>query len=793
MAFSLINLRFRCAISWIQSYYDDVMFPFPREVLSYPYTDLYTFKVRPELVWWLTKGDPYFLLLAHILSLPPSRVTSFPEAISRLKCDGLEASMLTQSDPILLEQHVSLMEGLLLLFSHTQLSLESINRELQSLSGSESRVESLEDGLLHWLRAVCLNLRGREHLEDLVPPVPSLSSLSSGCLLLLVLHFYVPQCVQIFNGKFPQNPGDSLGLEEAFHNGTLVTNACMQFPQLKFCLSSQGIVRSSDPCMAPYVIYSLSSLFLSLAVSDPVCVPSLHGTLIGQSPRVPTLLSAARFLSMDSVVRKPSEVKKGLLTPSVDSLLDSMRSNQPILFPRNELSRGESRLLSRFRTPVGAVKSCSTPELSRVCPQKTDILRTTQELTQSAILGDGSPPSVVSVTAECETHSELVAGPREAWSPLKPAVLSSSSSTDNTPNLESVASQQLIPSDVISLNIFPSNNPSLQSTNPASLLLRQEAIRLRSDQSDSSLPSPDNEDMRLQLGQLAFSYVTGVHQLSFEEFICSQLGISSIDKLDEYVSNKRNNHIPSCDTGNQDIEPQNLSAHQPIKTDSLEDKQTPKQHRFYTTGDDVPSFSAEKTKNMLRMLETRNSARQTNSARQPAKTQVTLSGSSHSLQSLHSNSIPMQQLGNQERKLTRTKVFSENHPVTISKHKSNKQIVKNAISDVCLAGGPNAAKKIEILRCLRESQSDHFLILFRDIIGCKFRGLYVYTQETETARRIGGCGPREVTSEMIVKLYKYNSGAKEFQEIPTKRVSSSIDAVTIHDALWTGKKRPVHL
>ena len=771
------------------------MFPFPREVLSYPYTDLYTFKVRPELVWWLTKGDPYFLLLAHILSLPPSRVTSFPDAISRLGGDGLDASMLQQSAPILIEQHLSLIERLLLLSSHTHLSLETVNRQLQSLSGTESCVESLEEGLLQWLRAVCHSLRGRGHLEGLVPPVPSLSSLSSGCLLLLVLHFYIPQCVQILNGKFPQNAGDTLGLEEAFHNGTLVTNACMQIPQLKFCLSSQGIVRSSDPCMAPYVISSLSSLFLSLAVTDPVCVPSLYGALIGQSPRVPALSSLGRFHSMDSVVRKPSEVKKSLLTPSVDNLLDSMRSNQSNLYPRNELSRGEGRPPSRFRTPVGAVKSCSTPELSRVCSQRTDILRTTQELTRSGTLGDRSPPSVLTDTTEYETHSELVTGPKEAWSPLKSAVLSSSSSRESIPNLDYVANQQFITNDVIYLNIFPSSNPSLQSTNPTSLLLRQEAIRLRSDQSNASPPPPDNEDTRLLLGQLAFSYVTGAHSVSYEEFICSHLGISSIDNLDEYVNNKRNNHIPSCDTGNQCVEPQNrnVSIRQVTRTDSLEDKQTPKQKTFYTTGDDPPSFSTEKTKNMLRMLETRNSARQTNSARQAVRMQVSPSSSSHSLQSLHSNSIPMQQHGNQERKQTRTKVFSENHPVSISKHKSNKQIVKNAISDVCLAGGPNAAKKIEVLKCLRDSQSDHFLILFRDIIGCKFRGLYVYSQQTESAQRIGGFGPREVTPEMIVKLYKYNSGAKEFQEIPTKRVSSSIDAVTIHDTLWTGKKRPVHL
>ena len=792
MAFSLINLRFRCAISWMQSYYDDVMFPFPREVLSYPYTDLYTLKIRPELVWWLTKGDPYFLLLAHILSLPPSAVTSFPEAISRLGCDGLDTGLLTQSDPILLEQHLCLTEGIMLLFSHTRVSLESINKQLQYLSGSETRVESLEDGLLQWLRAVCHNLRGRGHLEGLVPPVPSLSSLSSGCLLLLVLHFYVPQCVQILNGKFPQKPGDTLGLEEAFHNGTMVTNACMQIQQLKFCLSSQGIVRCSDTCMAPYVTSSLSSLFLSLAVTEPVCVPSLYGALIGQSPRVPPLSAVSRFHSMDSVARKPSEVKRSLLTPSVDNLLDSLRSNQSSLYPRNELSRGETRPLSRFKTPVAAVKSCSTPELSRVCPQKPDILRTTQELTQSGILGDRSPPSVLTDTTECETHSELVAGPKEAWSPLKPALLSSSSSRDSIPSLECVANQRLITNDVVSLNIFPSNTSSLQPSNPASLLLRQEAIRLRSDQSNASSPPPDNQDMRLQLGQLAFSYVTGVRKVTFEEFICSQLGINSINKLDEYVNNKHNNHIPSCDTGNQDIEPQNQNVTIPqlIKTDSLEDKQTPRQQTFYTTGDCPPSFSTEKTRNMLKMLETRNSARNTNSARQPLRMQLT---PSDSLQSLHTNSIPMQQLGNEERKVTRTKVFSENHPATVSKHKSNKQIVKNAISDVCLAGGPNAAKKIEMLRCLSDSQSDHFLILFRDIIGCKFRGLYVYSQDTETARRIGGSGPREVTPQMLVKLYKYNSGAKEFQEIPTKRISSSIDAVTIHDALWTSKKRPVHL
>ncbi|KAI6649061.1 hypothetical protein LOD99_6782 [Oopsacas minuta] len=807
MAFSLRNLRFRCAISWIQSYYDDLIFPFPREVLSYPYTDLYTFKIRPELVWWLTKGDPYFCLIAHIQSVSVKQVTSFEVAINRLGCT-MDTVLLSRNDPIALDEHLFLIERIMLLSATTQVSIECIVNKIHKITGVMQGVDSLEDGLLLWVQSVCDKLRNRVHLATLVPIVTSISSsLYNGTILLLILHYYIPQCVQISNGKFPANSNDILELEDAFHNGTLVTNACMQIPQLKFCLSSQGIVRCSDPIMLPYVMVSLSSMFLCFEVTSScsVYVPTLYGALIGRSPHAPNLLTAGRFHSMDSVAKIPSD---NLLTPSFENLLVSQHSNPPTLYPRSNMSRIVSRPLSRLRTAISTVKSSSDPELSRISRQNTDILRRTQDLIPSGVL---SPPAVIAGTSDCDVFSDTSdvstgtgtgTGTKEAWSPLKQSPISNSSDS-SIPSNESVANQEIITNGVIHLNLFPRRNKYPE--NPASLLLRTEVMRLKTDQSKAIVSTPNNEAIRQQLGQLAFSYVSTNQNISYEDYICNQLGISSIDKLDDTAFNqlKASIHIPNTLQDNsteiieQVIHPRIVKISDHIPTQLIAQKPP----TFYTTGDDVnrleSPFATEKAKNMLRMLETRNSARHTNSAKQSGlKTQVdgvkfvTPSCSSNSLQSLQGNNIPIQQAGNHDRKVTKSKVIPE---TALSKHKSNKQIVKNAISDVCLAGGPNIAKKLEILSNLSESQSDHFLILFRDIIGCKFRGLYAYVTETGCARRIGGCGPREVTPEMLVKLYKYNSGSKEFQEIPARRISSSIDAVTIHDTLWSSKKRPVHL
>ena len=848
MAFSLRNLRFRCAISWIQSFYDDVAFPFPREVLSYPYTDLYTFTIRKELIWWLTKGDPYFCIIAH-LSEPTNQLASFEAAILSLPAGGAEmdAILLARSDPFVVEQHLALVEGIMGLCSDTSVRLESVAVQLQKLSGSWEHVESIEEGLVSWLRLVCSALRKRVHLDkNLIPEVTSLTScLSNGCLLLLLMHFYIPQCIQLSNGKFPPKSDDSLGLEDSFHNGTLVSNACMQIPPLKFCLSPQAIVRSSDPLMLPYVTVSLVSMFVCFQLAGNEAIygtPALYGALIGQAQFPSRLMSSAKFHSMDSVATRGFSSteclvdRNRLITPSAESLLASQNSNAPGLYPRDDMSRTDTRPSSRFRTPVRTIKSFSTPDLSRAPSDSSGLLRVTQDLTESGILK-------IAITGnEFEIHSEegVPPAPRVAWSPLKqpemPPSLSSrqkeNSSCGSIPSRETVASLETEPdemnkefNEVIRLNIFPVTMETIP-IDSTSQLLRMGAIKLTADQSNDSDTIPRRGPIHHKLGQLAFSYLLTNQEVAFEEYICSQLNISSIEQINEVINSQSNFGeqtqdkeiiaIPINATGNQVTEPQTdeqcfPTTHKPIEMRAdclaIHEKST-KPLTFYSTGNDVPDpLATERAKNMLRMLENRNTTRQVakqtcHSAKTiiqsklqsiPTTELITPSISSHSLQSIHSNDISTQLISNHaqstQRKPARAKNPNESGPLPSSKHKSNKQITKNALCDVCLAGGPNSAKKMEILSSLSESRSDHFLILFRDIIGCKFRGLYAYSPEEDIARRIGGSGPRQVTHEMLVKLYKYNSGAKEFQEIPARRISSSIDAFTIQDSIWVAKKK----
>ena len=98
----------------------------------------------------------------------------------------------------------------------------------------------------------------------------------------------------------------------------------------------------------------------------------------------------------------------------------------------------------------------------------------------------------------------------------------------------------------------------------------------------------------------------------------------------------------------------------------------------------------------------------------------------------------------------------------------------------------------------------HFLILFRDS-KLQFRALYAYYPDTEEVKnfcydmsptrrpflqvfKIHGVGPRQVTDKMMDIYYKYNSGGKKFTQIHTKHLTATIDAFTIHNSLWLGKK-----
>ncbi|XP_059214073.1 calmodulin-regulated spectrin-associated protein 1a [Centropristis striata] len=119
--------------------------------------------------------------------------------------------------------------------------------------------------------------------------------------------------------------------------------------------------------------------------------------------------------------------------------------------------------------------------------------------------------------------------------------------------------------------------------------------------------------------------------------------------------------------------------------------------------------------------------------------------------------------------------------------KSNKPIIINAIAHCCLAGKVNETQKNVILEELEKCESNHLIILFRDG-GCQFRAIYSYSPDTEEIIKFTGTGPRSIGRKMIDKLYKYSSDRKQFNIIPAKSVSVSVDALTIHNQLWQVKR-----
>ncbi|KAG0727113.1 Patronin [Chionoecetes opilio] len=119
--------------------------------------------------------------------------------------------------------------------------------------------------------------------------------------------------------------------------------------------------------------------------------------------------------------------------------------------------------------------------------------------------------------------------------------------------------------------------------------------------------------------------------------------------------------------------------------------------------------------------------------------------------------------------------------------KSNRTIILNAVEYCVFPGVVNQANKHRVLEEVARSESKHFLILFRDA-GCQYRAIYTFNPETEEVYKLYGTGPKMVNDRMFERFFKYNSGGKCFSQIHTKHLTVTIDAFTIHNSLWQGKR-----
>ncbi|XP_077053607.1 calmodulin-regulated spectrin-associated protein 3 isoform X1 [Siphateles boraxobius] len=119
--------------------------------------------------------------------------------------------------------------------------------------------------------------------------------------------------------------------------------------------------------------------------------------------------------------------------------------------------------------------------------------------------------------------------------------------------------------------------------------------------------------------------------------------------------------------------------------------------------------------------------------------------------------------------------------------KSNKFIVHSALSRCCLAGKVNESQKNKIVEEMEKSSASHFLILMRDS-NCQFRAIYTLDGQSEELQRLCGVGPRVIPSSAVEAIYKYSSDRKQFNTLPSRTLSMSVDAFTIPAHLWHAKK-----
>uniref|UniRef100_A0A0K0EUV5 Patronin (inferred by orthology to a D. melanogaster protein) n=1 Tax=Strongyloides venezuelensis TaxID=75913 RepID=A0A0K0EUV5_STRVS len=129
------------------------------------------------------------------------------------------------------------------------------------------------------------------------------------------------------------------------------------------------------------------------------------------------------------------------------------------------------------------------------------------------------------------------------------------------------------------------------------------------------------------------------------------------------------------------------------------------------------------------------------------------------------------------------KLFAKKAP------KSNRGLIVNALNFSVFPGAVWNEQRTKVQGALAQSDSKHFLVLFRDQ-KCQYRGLYRWDEVSDTVYRLDGTGPKIIKESMMNLMFKYDSGAKSFTIIPSKHLSATIDAFSLQDQYWQRAKIP---
>ena len=128
-------------------------------------------------------------------------------------------------------------------------------------------------------------------------------------------------------------------------------------------------------------------------------------------------------------------------------------------------------------------------------------------------------------------------------------------------------------------------------------------------------------------------------------------------------------------------------------------------------------------------------------------------------------------------------------PSTVAAYKaasraSNRKLIRNALSHVCLAGAAMREAREKALKALDDvspESASTFVIAFRDDVAPhRFRALYALVADSLHLRKIyGAAGPATVAPSGVESTMKYDSGTREFKPLATSAVGPQTAAVVL--------------
>ena len=122
-------------------------------------------------------------------------------------------------------------------------------------------------------------------------------------------------------------------------------------------------------------------------------------------------------------------------------------------------------------------------------------------------------------------------------------------------------------------------------------------------------------------------------------------------------------------------------------------------------------------------------------------------------------------------------------PLFARSQSTNRKIVKNALTAICLAGESHRKQRDETALILESLQSvNYFVIVFKGNLGRQeFAGLYGLDPKSGLLHKLyGSIGyPEVVKQSMVQSCYRYDSSIREFKLLPHNRLSQAVDAIAI--------------